>query len=164
MKKTPWILVQLMFVVMLLAACSTSKEARTYKKTINGNWQLQTVVSEGIMGKIKAQVFNEADFNCFVGSSWNFNSYNSLGSYTVAQNATECTAVKRNIRWSIYEADGQPKTFQFKRLDDKLKEIDENNGGFRFTIVQLDQHNMQLKSDIMFEGKPASFVYNFVRL
>ncbi|RZM07351.1 MAG: hypothetical protein EOO88_51905, partial [Pedobacter sp.] len=52
--------------ILIMSACSSSKEARGYKKSINGNWQLQTVVSEGITGKIKAQVFNEADFNCFV--------------------------------------------------------------------------------------------------
>ena len=149
--------------VFLLYSCATSKEARTYKKTVDGNWQLQTVVSEGIAGKIKAQIFNEEDFNCFVGSSWNFNSRNSLGSYTISNNAGECVAIKRDIRWSIYEAEGQPKLLQFKRLNDKLKEIDEASGGFRFTIVQLNDNSMQLRSDINFEGKPAAFVYNFVR-
>jgi hypothetical protein len=164
MMKKIGILAQLIISIALFASCSTSKEARTYKKTIDGNWQLQTVVSEGIMGKIKAQVFNEEDFNCFVGSSWKFNSNNSLGSYEISKNGNECVAVKRNIRWSIFEATGQPKLFQFKRLDDKLIEIDENSGGFRFTIIQLDKNTMQLKSDIIFEGKPASFIYNFVRI
>lgn len=148
--------------MIFLAACSTSKEARTQRRTIDGNWQLETVVTEGITGKIKAQVFNEEDFNCFVGSSWSFNGNNSLGSYNIAQNSGECVAIKRQIRWSIYEATGQPKLFQFKRLDNKLKEIDEG-GGFRFTILQLNDNTMQLRSDITFEGKPASFIYNFVR-
>ncbi len=157
------VIFQLSLVILLLVACSTSKEARTYKKTINGGWQLQTVVSEGITGKIKAQVFNEADFNCFIGSSWNFNSNNSLGSYSISKNGDECAAIKRDIRWSIYEEAGQPKLFQFKRLNDKLKEIDENSGGFRFAIVQLDNSTMKLRSDIVFEGKPASFTYNFIK-
>lgn len=148
---------------IFLFSCATSKEARTYKKTIDGNWQLQTVVSEGITGTIKAQIFNEEDFNCFVGSSWSFNSHNSLGTYTISKNANECVAIKRNIRWSIYEADGQPKLFQFKKLDDKYKELEEGSVGYRFTIVQLSDNSMQLRSDITFEGKPASFIYNFVR-
>lgn len=151
-----------LFAVAILASCATSKEARTQKKTIDGNWQLQTVVTEGITGKVKAQVFNEEDFNCFVGSTWNFNQTNSLGYYSIAQNSGECVAVKRTIRWSIYEATGQPKLFQFKRLDSKLKEIDEG-GGFRFTILQLDDKTMQLRNDITFEGKPAAFIYNFVK-
>lgn len=158
------IVLQLFLLLILVSSCSTSKEARGYKKTIDGNWQLQTVVTEGIMGKIKAQVFNEADFNCFVGSSWHFNSNNSLGSYTISQNAKECEAIKRDIRWSVYEPAGLSKQLQFKRLDSKLKEIDENSGGFRFTIIQADNNSMQLKSEFTFENKPAAFIYNFVRI
>ena len=154
----------LLFIIVLISSCSTSKEARGYRKIIKGNWQLQTVVTQGIMGTIKAQLFNEADFNCFIGSTWNFNSSNSLGSYTISKNSNECSSIKRNIRWSIYEPQGAPKEFQFKRLDDKLKEIDENSGGFRFTIVQLETNSMQLKSEFQFEGKQASFIFNFVKI
>ncbi|MEP7163443.1 MAG: DUF5004 domain-containing protein [Ferruginibacter sp.] len=157
------LLFNLIIIVFLLASCSTSKQARVYKRTIDGNWQLQTITTESIPGKFKAQLFNEADFNCFVGSSWSFNDHNSLGTYTIQKNANECVAVKRNIRWSIYEATAsEPKLLQFKRLDDKYKEIDEG-GGFRFTVLQVDDNTMKLRSDITFEGKPASFVYNFVR-
>lgn len=162
MKRTN-LLFSSVIVIMLFASCATSKEARSYKNSINGHWQLQTVVTEGITGKVKAQVFNEADFNCFVGSSWSFNQNNSLGSYSIAKNAGECVAIKRDIRWSIYEATGKQKLLQFKRLDGKLKEIDEAGGGYRFTIVKIDNSSMQLKNDIIFEGRPASFIYNFVK-
>ncbi len=162
MKKTN-IIINLFVVIFLLASCSGSKEARTYKKTIDGNWQLQTIVTEGIMGKVKVQLFSEADFNCFVGSSWHFNDYNSLGAYTISKNENECVGLKRNIRWSIYETKGEPKLLQFKRLDDKLKQTDEGDG-FRFTIMQLDNNTMQLRSNITFENKPASLIYNFVRI
>src|ERR1700712_1533921 len=121
MMKKVRIVLQLFLLVLFISSCSGSKEARGYKKTIDGNWQLQTVVTEGITGKIKAQVFNEADFNCFVGSSWHFNSHNNLGTYTISANANECTAVKRDIRWSVYEPSGAAKQLQFKRLDNKLK-------------------------------------------
>jgi len=150
--------------MLILASCATSKEARTYKSTLNGNWQLQTVTTEGITGKVKMELFNEADFNCFVGSSWSFKSQNNLGKYSIQKNGNECAALTREFRWSIYEAPGEPKLFQFKRLDDKLKELDENSGGFRFTITQLDNSSMILKSNISFEGKPAAIVYNFVRI
>lgn len=150
--------------IILFASCATSKEARTYKSSINGNWQLQTVTTEGINGKIKMELFNEADFNCFIGSSWTFKSQNSLGKYAIQKNSGECAAITREFRWSIYEAPGEPKLFQFKRLDSKLKEIDENGGGFRFTIDQVGPQNMMLRSAITFEGKPASIVYNFIRI
>ncbi len=157
-------LLGLFFILLFISSCSVSKEARSYKKTINGNWQLQTIVSEGITGQVKAQIFNEADFNCFVGSSWHFNDNNSLGTYTLSKNESECPSLKRDIRWSIYEAKDQPKLFQFKRLDSKLKEVDGNDAGFRFTIMKIDDNSMQLKSEIVFDGKPAAFIYNFVRI
>jgi hypothetical protein len=149
--------------VAFFASCSSSKEARTYKNDINGKWQLQTVATEGIAGNVKAQLLNEAALNCFVGSNWEFNQNNSLGSYSIQQNAGECVAVKRNIRWSIFESPGEPKLFQFKKVDAKYKDIEEGNAGYRFTIVQLDKTSMQLRSDVNFEGKPASFIYNFIK-
>ena len=152
----------IILLIILFASCSGSKEARQERQSINGNWQLTSVISEGIKGKVKAELFNEADFNCFIGSTWHFNNNNSLGTYSIA-NTNECVGVKRNVRWSIYEAKNEPRLFQFKRLDDKLKEMDENSGGFRFTIMHLDNNTMQLRSDITFEGKPAAFIYNFIR-
>ena len=150
--------------IIFASSCSSSKEARTYKKDINGSWQLETVTVEGITGKIKATVLNEADFHCFIGSMWNFNKANSLGSYTISKNGNECPALKRNIRWSIYEEGDAPKMLQYKRVDDKYyKDMDEGAAGFRFTIVNLTDKNMQLRSDIDFEGKPAAFIYNFVK-
>ena len=69
-----------LLIIFFFAACSSSKQARIYKRTIDGNWQLQTIATESIQGKFKAQLFEEADFNCFIGSSWSFNDHNSLGS------------------------------------------------------------------------------------
>ena len=146
-----------------IASCSMSKEARSYRRDIAGKWQLQTIVSEGIKGSAKTVLFDEADFNCFIGSNWSFTDHNSLGSYTISATAG-CNPLKRDFRWSIYEAKDEPKLLQFKRLDTKLKEIDANNSGFRFTIVELSGTSMKLKSDITFEGKPAAFVYNFIRI
>ena len=157
------LMITALFMLFIISSCSSSKEARTYKKTVNGNWQLQTITTEGITGKIKAQVLDEADFNCFVGSMWNFNDNNNLGYYNIAKNGGECVAIKRNIRWSIYEEGTTPKQLQYKRVDAKYKDMDEGKAGFRFTILRLDATNMELKSDITFEGRPASFIYNFVK-
>ncbi len=162
--KSTGITISFLISIFFLASCSTSKEARSFRSSIDGKWQLQTLTTEGITGKVKTQVLNEADLNCFVGSSWSFNQNNSLGSYAISQNAGECVAVTRNIRWSIYEAKDEPKLFQFKKLDDKYKPVEEGNAGYRFTIIKLDNNTMQLRNDISFEGKPASVIYNFVRI
>ena len=154
------------FIALLgFSSCSTSKQARTYKKTIDGDWLLKSVVTQGIKGKVKSVIFNEADFNCFVGSTWSFNDRNSLGSYTLAStNGDGCTSLNRDFRWSIYEATASdPKLFQFKRLDANLKEMDDG-AGFRFDILEATDQSLELRSNFEFEGKPAAFIYHFVKL
>ena len=148
--------------IITISSCTVSKEATSMKQQINGSWMLETITTEGIKGKVTATVFNEASFNCFVGSSWSFISSNSLGTYHINASGTECSSLTRQIRWSIYEPKGEAKQFQFKKLDDKNKSID-NNEGFRLEIALLSATNMQLKSHITFEGKPAAYIYNFVK-
>lgn len=148
----------------VLAACSGSKQARAIKSNVDGNWQLQTVETEGIAGTVKVQLFNEADMSCFVGSSWKFNQNNSLGSYNLSKNAGDCFAIKRDFRWSIFEQSGMPSELQFKRLNEKLKEIDGNQAGYRLRVIQATNTNMQLKMDITFENRPAAILFNFVKM
>lgn len=143
-------------------SCSVSKEASSMKQKINGNWMLETITTEGINGKVTATIFNETLFNCFVGSSWNFESNNSSGNYHINASGTECSAITRQIRWSVYEPKGAEKQFQFKRLDYKKHDLD-NGDGFRLEIALLSATSMQLKSHITFEGKPAAYTYNFVK-
>lgn len=149
-------------ITVLLISCSTSKELRNYNNSINGKWQLKSIITEDIVGKVKVQLFNEADFNCFIASSWVFNNNNNRGTYTIFKNANECAGITRNIRWTIDETAGGVKVFQFKRLDENLKALDDGNG-FRCTIIQLDNNTMQLRSTINFENKPAGIIYNFVK-
>ena len=151
-----------LLLIVVISSCSVSKQANSMKSKINGNWMLQTVTTEGISGKVTAQVFNEASFKCFVGSSWKFASNNSMGSYNINASGTECGSISRSIRWSVYEPKGAEKEFQFKRLDDKRNPID-GDEGFRLEIADLTATTMQLKSHINFEGKPAAYVYNFVK-
>ncbi len=143
-------------------ACSVSKEARSMKRNINGNWVLQTITTEGITGVVKTKIFNEAEFGCFIGSEWNFIANNSMGSYTIVDAYKECPSIKRFIRWSVYEPKEGAKEFQFKRLDDRKNAMDDG-AGFRLTVAQLDNKLMKLKSDITFAGKPAVVIYNFTR-
>jgi hypothetical protein len=68
------------------------------------------------------------------------------------------------VKWSVYQTEEQPKLFQFKRLDEKLNVIEDNSTGYTFTILKLEEGKMQLKSDLTFAGKPAAFIYNFVKI
>jgi hypothetical protein len=150
------------FVILLSASCSVSKEARSIKKSINGDWILQTVTVEGITGVTKTTVFNEADLSCFIGSEWNFVSNNGMGSYTLIDKSKNCTPLKRLVRWSIYEPENAAKEFQFKRLDDKKNAMDDGNG-YRLTVIESGDSNLKLRSDLVFDGHSGALIYNFVK-
>lgn len=151
-----------LLVAISLSACSVSKEARSMKKIINGDWVLQTITTEGITGIVKTKVFNEAEFGCFIGSEWNFINNNSMGTYTLVDRSVGCVPLKRLIRWIIYEPKGQDKEFQFKRLDDKKNALD-NGDGFRLKVVELNNSKMKLKSELEFNGHVGAIIYNFVK-
>lgn len=150
-----------LLVAIAVCSCAASKEGRVMKKKINGEWLLKTITTEGINGKVTAKLFNEAPFNCFVGSYWSF-VRNGNGTYIFNQNGTECNAITRPIRWSIYEPKGEEKRLQFKRLGNDNKDLD-NGEGFRMNIVRLTDSSMQLKSPVSFEGNQAAYLYNFVK-
>ncbi len=145
-----------------LHACSVSKEARSMKKIINGDWILQTITTEGITGIVKTKIFNETGFGCFIGSEWNFINNNSMGTYTLVDKSDGCVTLKRFIRWTIYEPNGEEKEFQFKRLDDKKNAMD-NGDGYRLKVVELDKRLMKLRSELVFDGHGGAIIYNFVK-
>lgn len=153
-------ILSVMVSMTFLQACSGTKEARKIRKGIDGEWTVQTVTVEGVSGMINTTVFNEANFKCFIGSVWNFESNNSTGFYGLQSNGASCPAIKRYIRWSIYEPKDAVKEFQFKRLDDKKNPMD-NGDGYRMDITIQNETSMQLRSNITFEGKPVAIVYNF---
>ena len=68
-----------------MLACTASKEGRSVNKKLGGSWTLQTINTEGITEKFAPKLFNEANLNCFIGSSWNFIDNNHSGSYIPLQ-------------------------------------------------------------------------------
>lgn len=148
--------------IMIFTSCSVSKQARSMKRNINGNWILETITATGITGVVKTRIFNEEDLGCFIGSEWNFIANNSMGSYTLVDNNKNCTRLKRFIRWSIYEPEGAAKEFQFKRLDDKKNAMD-NGDGYRLTVIEANDNTLKLRSDVAFDGKTGALIYNFVK-
>jgi hypothetical protein len=142
--------------LLLTPACSSSKKSSGSSKTINGNWQLRAIVSEGVTGKINTTLFDEAGFNCFIGSTWHFTTHNNTGYYSISKNGNECDAAKRAISWNVDEQADQPKQFYFK----KQGAADE----YRFSIIKLVSDSMQLQSAVIIDGKTASLLYKFIRI
>lgn len=158
-----------LFIYMLLASawpvlysCSGSKEVRAMKSTINGKWHLETVTIEGDNSILNVKMFNEADNSCFIGSSWDLVGNNGSGSYTLVEGKDGCSLLTRKIRWSVYEPGGEEKKFQFKRLDDNNKPMDDNNG-YRLNIASISETKMTLTSQISHNNKPVNILYNFVK-
>jgi len=149
-------------VSVFCTACSVSKEAGAQKQTINGDWTLQSINVEGLTGSFNTKVFNEANSKCFIGSNWNFFSNISSGTYNLTDSTNGCIAIKRNIKWSIYEPKNEGKKFQFKRLDLKGNAMDDNNG-FRLNITSLTKTDMQLTSAVTTNSKPVTVVFNFTK-
>ncbi len=152
-------------IIILLTSCSVNRSLNLAADKIEGTWQLQKIVSEGVTGNINTQLFNEADFQCFIGSTWKF-SDQSAGNYSFAatSGSHNCVGVNRNFSWKMYTSTELPMLLQFKRQGADGKAIDPNSGGFIFTIIQSEKNNLQLKSDVTVEGKPAAFIYNFIRI
>lgn len=147
---------------ILFTACAGSKESRSMKSTINGKWHLETMAIEGDNSILNVKVFNEADNKCFIGSSWNFIGNNGKGSYSLMESSSGCAMVTRNIRWTIYEPEGEEKKFQFKRLDENNNPLDENNG-YRLTVSSLTDSSMRLVSPITYNNKQVNIIYNFLK-
>ena len=155
----------IIIIIVLLASCSVNRTLNSGTKKIAGNWQLQTVVSEGITGTASIQQFNEADFQCFIGSNWKLGKDNT-GSYSIseASGAIPCTAANRNIRWMLFaSADGE-RLFRFKRLDSAGKDVDPNTSGNILSVVNLTADSMQLRSDITYNNKPAALIFKFIKM
>lgn len=157
----------LFFKILLLSslfftACAGSKEARNIKSSINGKWHLETIAIEGDNSILNVKVFNEADNNCFIGSSWNLVGNNGTGSYVLMEGKDGCSMLTRNIRWSIYEPAGEEKKFQFKRLDENNNPLDDNNG-YRLSISSLTDSSMRLISPITYNNKQVNIIYNFLK-
>lgn len=153
------------FSVVLFFSCSSNRALHKASDALEGTWQLQKLVSEGVTGTINTPLFNEADFECFIGSSWKF-SNNHSGNYSFPASSGEhnCIAVNRNLTWKLYSSPDSPMLLQFKRLGADGKEIDPNFSGYIFSIIQSDKSKIQLRYDININGKPAAFIFNFVSM
>ncbi len=152
--------VLLVFVTLLATSCSLTKENRLYRSTINGTWQLTEVAYHGAEGKFSSILFQDADAECFEGSSWFFNANNSLGYYTLAQ-GENCGAGQRDIRWSVYDINNVQK-LQFKFVNEKHKNI--TPYGFRLHIDFLDDTVMNLHSDVSVDGESVRVIYKFKKI
>ncbi len=146
--------------IILFSACSSSKNSIQSSPTIRGIWILKTVSTEALNGKYTSRVFNEADYKCFIGSTWDFTPGNNIAAYTIDGMTKDCPMQKHFVNWSLTNVQDSLKKFQIKRLDNQKNPIDASET-FVLDVTSMDKVSMQLKSNIVYEGHAAAIVYNF---
>ena len=151
-----------LLMLFLLSGCSISKSVRNQRNLISGSWTLENINYENNTGTFSANLFQDAKAICFEGSDWFFRDNNSTGRYTISEGSL-CQGGDRFIRWSVIERpENYTSQFQFKFIDEKLKDIG-GGQGFRLNIEKLTANEMVLKQNVMVEGAPITLVYEFAK-
>ena len=151
----------ILLIATLFVSCSLSKVEKSARKTVDGNWLLNSVTYDA-QGVFNTQLFNDATASCFKGSQWLFRSNNSIGTYNIIN--SDCSTGERNFRWSANEIGKNTGNFDFtlKFTDTKKRDLDKNTG-YRMNLKYLDDNTMQITQTIQFEGKPFNINLNFTR-
>ncbi len=154
-------LVLLSVLVALVFACGTPKTVQESRKTIKGNWRLDTITySEA--GTFNVTVFSDTSKECFEGTTWKFVPNNNRGIYTV--NNSNCPTGDRNFIFDIQEMDPNSGLYDFllKPTDEKYKSPD--NKGFRVRLARLNNNSMQWEQTVSLDGKPFKITMNFSKI
>jgi hypothetical protein len=145
----------------LVVSCSVSKAARESRNTLSGTWTLNNISFENNKGTFKSVIFDDARDICFEGSNWFFRDNNSTGRYTINAGSL-CSGGDRHFRWSVIDRPGTTSQLQFKRIDEKYKDIS-GGVGYRLDIASLTANEMTLKSNVTTDGEPVTIVYQFTK-
>ncbi len=152
------------FLLIILSAffavsCSSSKIATETGRTIRGDWTITNVsISNENPAYVNINVFDEASYKCYTGSTWHLVYNNNTGYYTLNGGA-DCPSWTTSIKWDIKEQSGQP-YFEFKQImqGEKPKNV---TSGYQLRVAYSSENSFMLVQDIMFEGKPIQVNYTF---
>ncbi|QXP60349.1 lipocalin family protein [Olleya sp. HaHaR_3_96] len=145
----------------LLFSCGTSKTVKESRKTIKGEWVINTI-SYSEAGTYKVSLFNDVSKTCFEQSTWRFIPNNNSGVYTI--NDSNCSTGERNFNFTIQEIDSATGLYNFLLKPTDAKGNSETNQGFRLTLAQLSETNMRWEQTLTVDGKPFTINMNFTKL
>ena len=146
---------------LFLTACKSSNSA-TPKRSENvthyhlkGEWQ---IVSVDYDRKFKIKPFHEnADAQCFVGSTWKLIPNNYSGSYSL-NGGGHCPTVTQAIKFEVTKN----KEFRFKKLQDNVK-AKHIKDGYVLQLENQQRDSFTLVQDVAFEGENIRIHYQFQR-
>lgn len=147
--------------IFILTSCAGSKTVVDSEKTMRGDWTISNVTVQGIdENLVNVKVLDEADSKCYEGSTWHLIQNNNSGNYSL-NGAGDCPMASSNIKWFVSEENGQV-YFNFKRVYDGVK-AKNVIAGYKLRVVSLNEQNMVLTQDLLFDGKPLNVVYAFTK-
>ncbi len=141
--------------------CGASKTVRLSKKTIKGQWVMNSInYSEA--GTYNVTLLNDTTKECFEQSTWQFIPNNNTGTYNIVND--NCSNGERNFIFTIKEVDETTGLYSFLLKPTNAKGKSETNQGFRLKLSTLSETNMQWQQTVSLEGKPFTINMNFSKL
>ena len=140
----------------LTVSCSTAKTSQTNRAEflkLKGDW---TITSVNYDNNYKVRPFDEnADAQCFVGSTWTLIPNNWTGSYTI-NGGGDCPTVIQPIKFEVVNGS----EFKFKKLLDgtKAKAV---VSGYSLNLINQTADQFSLEQNIPADGQNVRVVYNF---
>lgn len=147
--------------VLFLVSCAESKAVVDAGKNVRGDWTITNVTVDGINpDHVNVMAFHQADYKCFIGSTWRLIQNNSSGNYTL-NGGPSCPSETTQIKWFLTEENGAM-MFKFKKIyeGEKPKNVVD---GYNLRVVNNDGNHLVLRQDMMFEGKAIGINYSFSR-
>lgn len=150
----------LVLIVASFASCGPSKVIKQSRKTLKGNWVLNTI-SYDRPGTFNVSLFNDGSKDCMEGSMWRFIPNNNFGNYELS--GVGCDADKRYFVWAIPDNGGDDMNYDItiKPTDAKMKSV--TNSGFRVSLAYLSDENLTMTQTVSVEGKPFKITMNFTK-
>ena len=153
MKKTA-----LIILAIGLISCGTSKTVRVSKKIIKGDWILNSITYDKA-GTYNVTLLNDVSKACFENSTWQFVPNNNTGKYTI--NGGDCATGERNFVFTIQEINPETGLYDFLIKPTNEKGKSETNQGYRLSLTNLSETNMQWQQIVSLDGKPFTITMNF---
>jgi len=154
-----------LFIMMVLAgiafSCGTPKTVIQSKKVMKGYWTLNNI-SYSETGTFTVKLLNDTSKECFEGSTWRFIPNNNTGIYTIDD--PNCPTGDRNFIFAIQEMDQASGLYDFLLKPTEKRGKPGEKVGFRLSLSQLTETNMQWEQTVSLEGAPFTITMNFTKI
>ena len=153
-------IIYLLFSIVFLVSCGSSRVANEARATMAGDWQLTSITFPESSQTVRVSLLDNIPASCLENSTWNFISNNNTGSYVPS--GINCDSSPRFFVWSIDGSNAQMGTYDlmFKPTNADHKS-ETGNQGYRINLTHLSGDRMTWEQTVSFEGRPFTITMNF---